>query len=56
MTADSSIDSGNNAKSAELLQGTSLAASMTVNDLQKSLAWYQDVLGFSVDQEHEHDR
>ncbi len=37
------------------LNGNALAASMTVNDLQKSLTWYQDVLGFSVDQRHERD-
>ncbi|HUQ47722.1 MAG TPA: VOC family protein [Gemmatimonadaceae bacterium] len=55
MTSDSSMNSGNGAKAAEPLQGTALAASMTVNDLQQSLAWYQDVLGFSVDQKHERD-
>lgn len=49
------MNSGNGAKAAEPLQGTALAASMTVNDLQQSLAWYQDVLGFSVDQKHERD-
>jgi uncharacterized glyoxalase superfamily protein PhnB len=54
MPTDSSVDSDNGKKSAEL-QGTALAASLTVNDLQKSLAWYQDVLGFSVDQKHERD-
>jgi uncharacterized glyoxalase superfamily protein PhnB len=26
---------------------------LTVNDLQKSLAWYRDVLGFTVDREHQ---
>ncbi len=40
-------------KSAESLRGHSLSASMTVNDLQKSLAWYRDVVGFTVDQEHQ---
>jgi lactoylglutathione lyase len=30
-----------------------LAASLTVKDLEKSLAWYRDVVGFSVDQKHE---
>ncbi|HVA56437.1 MAG: VOC family protein [Gemmatimonadaceae bacterium] len=30
-----------------------LAASLTVNDLAKSLAWYCDVVGFTVDQKHE---
>ena len=33
--------------------GRTLAASLTVNDLQKSLAWYQDVVGFAVDRKHE---
>ena len=30
-----------------------LSASLTVKDLGKSLAWYRDVLGFTVDQRHE---
>jgi uncharacterized glyoxalase superfamily protein PhnB len=29
------------------------SASLTVNDLRRSLAWYRDVVGFVVDQEHE---
>jgi uncharacterized glyoxalase superfamily protein PhnB len=28
---------------------------MTATDLQKSLAWYRDVVGFTVQQEHERD-
>ena len=32
------------------LRGSNLQASLTVKDLQKSLAWYTDVLGFTVDQ------
>jgi len=35
------------------LHGVSLAASLTVNDLGKSLAWYRDVVGFAVDQNYE---
>jgi uncharacterized glyoxalase superfamily protein PhnB len=35
------------------LQGTDLSATLTVNDLAKSLSWYQDVLGFAVDRKHE---
>jgi len=35
------------------LQGRTLSASLTVKDLEKSLAWYRDVMGFSVDQKHE---
>jgi len=30
-----------------------LAASLTVKELQKSLAWYCDVVGFTIDQRHE---
>jgi len=30
-----------------------LSASLTVKDLQKSLDWYQNVVGFTVDQKHE---
>ena len=37
----------------EPLQGRTLSASLTVKDLEKSLAWYRDVMGFSVDQKHE---
>jgi lactoylglutathione lyase len=55
MTTDSSVNSDTGKNSAELLQGTALAASLTVNDLQKSLAWYEDVVGFTVDQKHERD-
>ena len=30
-----------------------LGAALTVKDLEKSLAWYRDVVGFAVDQRHE---
>lgn len=33
----------------------SLSASLTVTDLQTSLTWYRDVVGFHVDREHERD-
>jgi uncharacterized glyoxalase superfamily protein PhnB len=35
------------------LQGIAISPSVTVKDLEKSLAWYQDVMGFTVDQRHE---
>jgi uncharacterized glyoxalase superfamily protein PhnB len=35
------------------LTGNALSASLTVADLEKSLAWYQDVFGFDVDQRYE---
>jgi uncharacterized glyoxalase superfamily protein PhnB len=33
--------------------GRSLEASLTVRDLEKSLAWYHDVLGFAIDRRYE---
>jgi len=36
---------------AEPLRADSLAPSLTVSDLQKSLAWYRDVLGLEVERE-----
>lgn len=37
----------------ESFRARSLAASFTVNDLTKSLAWYCDVVGFTIDQKYE---
>jgi len=37
----------------ESFRARSLAASLTVKDLDKSLAWYRDVVGFTVNQRHE---
>ena len=34
-------------------RGRDIQVSLTVKDLQKSLAWYRDVFGFTVDQQHE---
>jgi uncharacterized glyoxalase superfamily protein PhnB len=36
----------------ESFRGRALAAALTVRDLDASLAWYRDVVGFTVDQEH----
>jgi uncharacterized glyoxalase superfamily protein PhnB len=35
------------------LVAQSLQASLTVADVRRSVDWYRDVLGFSIDQEHE---
>jgi uncharacterized glyoxalase superfamily protein PhnB len=35
------------------LVGRALSASLTVNDIQASLAWYRDVFGFTVDRNFE---
>jgi uncharacterized glyoxalase superfamily protein PhnB len=40
---------------AETLKMTSASPSFTVNDLEKSLAWYRDVLGFVVEERWERD-
>ena len=37
----------------ESFRGRALMASLTVNDLQTSLAWYKDVVGFVIDQKYE---
>ena len=38
----------------ESLRLRDIAPGLTVNDLQTSLAWYRDVLGFTVDETWEH--
>jgi uncharacterized glyoxalase superfamily protein PhnB len=38
---------------ASVFEAQSLDASLTVDDLRRSVAWYRDVLGFSVDREYE---
>ena len=42
-------------KSAAALRMTDASPSFTVDDLERSLAWYRDVLGFSVDERWERD-
>src|SRR4051794_31691441 len=37
----------------ETFRARELAASLTVRDLEQSLAWYRDVMRFTVDQTHE---
>jgi uncharacterized glyoxalase superfamily protein PhnB len=54
MTPDSSASSGATARrEPESFRGRNLSASLTVRDLQQSLAWYRDVAGFVVDKEYE---
>ena len=43
------------AKATRGFQLTSLAPSLTVNDITQSLAWYRDVVGFTVGQRWERD-
>ena len=37
----------------ESLRGRTISASLTVADIQRSLAWYRDVVGFTVDKEYQ---
>lgn len=37
----------------ESFRARALSASLTVKDVEKSLAWYRDVVGFTVDQRYE---
>ena len=37
----------------ESFRARELSASLTVSDLQRSLAWYTEILGFTVDRKHE---
>ena len=55
MTTESTSDGSVNRNETEALSATALGASLTVKDLRKSLAWYHDVVGFSVDREIERD-
>lgn len=36
-----------------MFKATALTASLTVADIQKSMTWYRDVLGFEVQQQYE---
>ncbi|MGH7711907.1 MAG: VOC family protein [Gemmatimonadaceae bacterium] len=52
MSNESSAPAGAAAQ-PERFQADSLEAALTVNDLEKSEAWYRDVLGFTIDRRHE---
>jgi uncharacterized glyoxalase superfamily protein PhnB len=41
------------AAAPEGFQAIALSASLTAGDLQKSLAWYHDVLGFAIENRYE---
>ena len=54
MSTDSPVPAGAERRAKpESLRAPSMWASLTVNDLRKSLAWYRDIVGFTVDQEYE---
>jgi uncharacterized glyoxalase superfamily protein PhnB len=51
--SENSSNNGIERTQPESLRAKSIAASLTVNDLPKSLAWYRDVVGFTVDEEYQ---
>lgn len=56
MSDDSPLPTGHDRRAQpESFRARALGASLTVKDLQQSLAWYQDAMGFTVDQKHEHE-
>ena len=56
MSADSPGGAAGKARQQpESFRARALGASLTVKDLQKSLAWYRDVIGFHVDRQMERD-
>lgn len=54
-TASPAETDGAGQAGAEPFRADALAASLTVRDVRKSLAWYRDVVGFAVDREMEHE-
>ena len=48
-------DGATNRTEPESLRARTLSLSLTVKDIQKSLAWYCDVVGFTVDRKIERD-
>jgi len=52
-TKDRALSTDSEMSGAASLDVQSLSPSMTVNDLEGSLKWYQDSLGFKVEQRHE---
>ena len=39
----------------ESFRASALSASLSVKDLTKSLAWYHELMGFTIDQKYEHE-
>ena len=46
-------ESGAERAGRDPFEARGLSASLTVGDLQRSLAWYRDAVGFTVDQEYQ---
>jgi uncharacterized glyoxalase superfamily protein PhnB len=55
MTPDPKIADHKERAQPESFRAVSLSASLTVKDVKKSVAWYRDAIGFTVDREYERD-
>lgn len=56
MSTPSQVPAGGTTRAQpESFRGRTLSASLTVKDLEKSVAWYRDIVGFTVDQRYERD-
>lgn len=53
--SDPSSDHDASRAQPESFRGRALSASLTATDLAKSLAWWRDVVGFTVQEEHVRD-
>lgn len=54
MSTNSSVAAGDSARAEpDSFRASTLSASLTVKDLETSLAWYHEVVGFTVDQRYE---
>ena len=56
MSTDSQAPAGaGNSAAPQPFRASSLAASLTVKDIPASMAWYRDVMGFTVEREMQRD-
>jgi len=54
MNTNSAVPAGATERAEpQTLRARTISASLTVKDLQASLAWYHDVVGFTIDQKYE---
>src|SRR6476661_5935490 len=55
MTPDARTAAHTERAQPESFRAVSMSASLTVKDVKKSVAWYRDAIGFTVDREYERD-
>jgi uncharacterized glyoxalase superfamily protein PhnB len=55
MTKEADADEAAERRTSETLRVRSMSAGLTVGDIDKSIAWYRDVLGCIVEEEWKHE-